>query len=155
MEARRPDGHDAPARDSPVGHYARPFPEATATLTQRPFARARLCCPRRHRSYGLSRQSAPLPTTSRFPVIRRVFAIRPGLGWNADLPRFEPSILALVPPPIRRGALRVHVSDYFPADAGLRPCDRGSALPLSTAGLERSLKGELLVDAVDDAAAFA
>jgi hypothetical protein len=112
-------------------HYAQPFPKATATPAQRPFARARLCCPRRHHSYGLSRQSAALSATSRATVIRRVFAIRSGLGWAADLPHFETSILSLVPPPLRRGAPRVHMSDSFPADAGLRPVLTGSALPHS------------------------
>ena len=34
-----------------------------------------------------------------------------------------------VPPPIRRRALRVHTSDSFPADAGLRLLPTGSALP--------------------------
>ena len=47
------------------GHYARPSLQTAAALAQRPFARARLCCPRRHRYYGLSRQSRRLPTTSR------------------------------------------------------------------------------------------
>ena len=112
-------------------HYVQPFLKATATLTQRPFARARLCCPRRHRSYGLSRQSATLSATSRFAVIRRVFAIRSGLGWAADLPHFETPVLSLVPPPLRRRAPRVHISDSFPADAGLRPFPTGSALPHS------------------------
>ena len=125
----QPYRHCAPARDSRKRHYAQPFLQATATLAQRPFARARLCCPRRHRSYGLSRQSGALSATSRFAVIRRVFAIRSGLGWAPDLPHFETSILSLVPPPLRRGAPRVHMSDFFPADAGLRPVLTGSALP--------------------------
>src|SRR5262249_34833863 len=63
------------------------------------------------------------------------------LAWHGDLPRFEPPILAVVPPPIRRGARRVPMSDSFPADAGLRPFARGSALPSSTVGLEHSRTG--------------
>ena len=79
----------------------------------------------------LSRQSGALSATSRFAVIRRVLARRPGLGWAPDLPHFETSILSLVPLPLRRGALRVHMSDSFPADTGLRPVLTGSALPHS------------------------
>jgi glutaconate CoA-transferase, subunit A len=71
-----------------------------------------------------------------------------------DLPCFAPSILRSVPPPIRRGALRVHASDSFPADTGLRPSMKGSALPISTIGIEHS-HWELLVVHAHDAAAFA
>ena len=102
-----------------------------------------MCCPRRHRSYGLSRQSGALSATSRFAVIGRVLAIRSGLGWAPDLPHFETSILSLVPPPLRRGAPRVHMSDSFPADTGLRPVLTGSALPIPTVGHEHPPKGAL------------
>jgi hypothetical protein len=136
-------GTCAPARDSRKRHYARSFLQATATLTQRPFAQARLCCPRRHRSYGLSRQPGALSATSRFAVIRRILAIRSGLGWAPDLPHFETSILSLVPLPLRRRALQVLVSDSFPADTGLRPVPTGSALPNPTVGDEHPPKGAL------------
>ena len=129
------------------GHYARPFLQTAAALAQRPLARARLCCPRCHHYYGLSRQSRCLPTTSRFAVIRRVFAIRSGLGWYRDLPRFATSILRSVPPPIRRGALRVHASDFFPAGAGLRLPLTGSALPTPQLALSAPER-ELLVDTI-------
>jgi hypothetical protein len=149
----RADWHRFPPAPLSTGRWVFPspagserisaFPEATATPTQRPFARARLCCPHRHRSYGLSRQSAALSATSRFAVIRRVLAIRSGLGWAPDLPHFETSILSLVPPPLRRRALRVLVSDSFPADTGLRPVLTGSALPIPTVGHEYPPKGAL------------
>jgi hypothetical protein len=130
-------GTSAPARDSPQRALRQATLRQRPRSTQRPFARARLCCPRRHRSYGLSRQSTALPATS-LSVIRRVFAIRPGIGWAADLPRFEPSILPSVPTPLRRRAPRVHTSDFFPADTGLRQVVNGSALSNSTVGIEHS-----------------
>jgi hypothetical protein len=74
-----------------------------------------------------------LDASRRLPVIaviRRVFAIRSGVGWREDLPRFATSILRSVPPPIRRRAPRVHMSDFFPAGAGLRLPPKGSALPI-------------------------
>jgi hypothetical protein len=76
------------------------------------------------------------------------------LAWHGDLPRFEPPILAVVPPPIRRGARRVPVSDFFPADTGLRPFARGSALPAPQLALSTPTRGAL-GGVGNDAAAFA
>ncbi len=146
-------GTCAPARDSRKRHYAQSFLQATATLTQRPFAQARLCCPRRHRSYGLSRQSGALSATSRFAVIRRILAIRSGLGWAPDLPHFETSILSLVPLPLRRRALQVLVSDSFPQTLAfaLFPRARHSQTPQLAMSTPR--RG-LLVGNRNDAAAI-
>ena len=134
-------------------HYAQPSPQATATLAQRPFARARLCCPRRHHSYGLSRQSAALSATSRSAVIRRVFAIRSGLGWAADLPHFETSILSLVPPPLRRGTADACVR-FVPRRRWPSPFSDGLGAPtLPQLALSTPRRG-LLAGAPDDAAAI-
>jgi hypothetical protein len=39
----------------------------------------------------------------------------------------------------------VHASDFFPADTGLRPSMKGSALPISTIGIEHSHREFLVV----------
>ncbi len=148
MKERSPTWHCAPARDSPEGHYAWPFPKAAAAPAQRPFARARLCCPRRHRSYGLSRQSAPLPATSRSAVIRRVFAMRSGLGWDADLPRVEHRSLPWCRRPYAGEPCGCTCPVTSPQTLAFAHATEARRSQDSTAGLEHSpTKRELSVDA--------
>src|SRR5207244_2924223 len=125
------------------GHYARPSLQRRPRSPRGPLLK---------RGYVVlaviahTASAASLEPSRRLPaaaVIRRVFAIRSGLGWAGDLPRFESSVLPSVPTPLRRRAPRVHTSDPFPTGTGLRQVVNGSALSNSTVGIEHSQTGAL------------
>ena len=129
------------------GHYARPSLQTAAALAQRPFARARLCCPRRHRYYGLSRQSRRLPTTS------RVGGYTPGLChtvgcWLASRPSplcdIDPSLGATAHTPGSPAGAYVR---FLPRRRWPSPSTDRLGAPSTTAGFEHSQR-KLLVDTI-------
>ena len=129
------------------GHYARPFLTAAAALAQRPLARARLCCPRRHRYYGLSRQSPCLPTIS------RVCGYTPGLchpvgcwlAWRpSPLCAIDPSLGATAHTPESPAGAYVR---FLPRRRWPSPSTERLGAPTSTVGFERS-QWEFLVDTI-------
>ena len=108
---------------------------------------------------SLLRPQPPVSMPSRrLPVSRLYVGSSPYGRVLADMETFPALSHRSFPrcrPPIRRGALRVHASDCFPADTGLRPSTTGSALPNPLLALSAPQTRELLVVHADDAAAFA
>ena len=141
-----PHGHCAPARQ-PSRHYARSFLQATATLAPEALCSSEVVLSSPSSPLTrLSRQSGALSTTSRSSaVIRRVFAIRSGLGWAPDLPHFETSILSLVPLPLRLGAPEGACIRFLPLETlAFALFSTGSVFPLPTVGHESTPRRGLL-----------
>jgi hypothetical protein len=117
-------GRGAP-RNRAEAQAALPSSSASAPV-QRPLARPRVLLSRRVLAYyGLMRDSRAPPRD--LCIIRGVFARRPGLGWEREVPQFAPPVSS------RRAAFRTPVDRpsacgrSFLDRPGLRLLCRGSA----------------------------
>ena len=82
---------------------------ASAFPVQRPLARRALCC-----RCGSSLNMASSETVRSFRrlifFVRRVFALRPRMGWGRQLPQFAPRTSHTVPSSVPRRSARVHLA---------------------------------------------
>ena len=94
-----------PCSCSPMAFLAEPV-VPTAFPVQRPLARRALCC--RSRS-SLNMASSETVCSSRRLIffVRQVFALRPRMGWNRQLPQFAPHTCDTVPSSVPRRSARV------------------------------------------------
>ena len=55
------------------------------------------------------------PPTGLFPSSRRVFALRPCMGWNREPPQFAPRVFPTMPSPVPRRTERLHSAVASPS----------------------------------------
>ena len=82
---------------------------STAHPIQRPLAHQALCC---RSGSSLTMASSESVCSSRRLIffVRRVFALRPRMGWNRQIPQFAPRICDSVPSSVPRRPCRVHTA---------------------------------------------
>jgi len=73
---------------------------------QRPLARQALCC-RSGSLLTMASSEAVCPSRRLIFFVRRVFALRPRMGWGRQLPQFAPRICDAVPPSVPRRPAQV------------------------------------------------
>ncbi len=79
----------------------------TAFPVQRPLARRALCC-RSRSSLNMASSETVCPSRRLIFFVRRVFALRPRMGWYRQLPQFAPHTCNTVPSSVPRRSIRVH-----------------------------------------------
>jgi len=80
----------------------------TAYPVQRPLARRTLCC-RSGSSLNMASSETVCPSRRLIFFVRRVFALRPRMGWYRQLPQFAPHTRDTVPSSVPRRSIRVLV----------------------------------------------
>lgn len=81
---------------------------STALPVQRPLALQALCC-RSGSSPSMASSETLYPSRRLICFVRRVFALRPRMGWNRQLPQFAPRTCHIVPSSVPRRSVRVHL----------------------------------------------
>jgi hypothetical protein len=100
-KAEKPDSY------SPKAFLAEPD-ASTALPVQRPLATQALCC-HSGSSPNMASSETVYPSRRLISFVRRVFALRPRMGWNRQLPQFAPRTYHIVPSSVPRRSLRVHL----------------------------------------------
>ena len=98
---------EKPCSCSPKAFLSEPV-ASTALPVQRPLALQALCC-RSGSSPTMASSATVYPSRRLIFFVPRVFALRPRMGWNRQLPHFAPRTCHIVPPSLPRRSLRVHV----------------------------------------------
>jgi hypothetical protein len=81
---------------------------STALPVQRPLALQALCC-HSGSSPNMASSETVYPFRRLIFFARRVFALRPRMGWNRQLPQFAPRTCHIVPSSVPRRSVRVHL----------------------------------------------
>ena len=81
---------------------------STAFPVQRPLARRALCC-RSRSSLNMASSEAVCPFQCLIFFVHWIFALRPRMGWNRQIPQFAPCICNVVPSSVPRRSCRVHM----------------------------------------------
>jgi hypothetical protein len=106
-----PDNLYATKAEEPGSYSPRAFlaePDASTALpVQRPLALQVLCC-HSGSSPTMASSETVYPSRRLIFFVHRVFALRPRMGWNRQLPQFAPRTCYIVPPSVPRRSLRVH-----------------------------------------------
>jgi len=98
---------EKPCSSSPKAFLSEPA-ASTALPVQRPLALQVLCC-HSGSSPNMASSETVCPSRRLIFFVRRVFALRPRMGWNRQLPQFAPRTCHIVPPSVPRRSVRVHL----------------------------------------------
>jgi hypothetical protein len=98
---------------------------------QRPLALQALCC-RSGSSLTMASSESVCPSRRLIFFVHRVFALRPRMGWNRQIPQFAPRICDSVPSSVPRRPCRVHPVVSSSYSNSLRHLCTGSATAGST-----------------------
>jgi len=86
---------------------------STAHPVQRPLARQALCC-RSRSSLNMASSESVCPFQCLIFFVHRIFALRPRMGWNRQIPQFALRIYDSVPSSVPRRPCRVHLAVTSP-----------------------------------------
>jgi hypothetical protein len=107
-----PDYLYAAKAEKPCSYSPKAFPaepDASRALpVQRPLALQALCC-RSGSSPNMASSEAVHPSRRLMFFVRQVFALRPRMGWNRQLPQFAPRTCHIVPTSVPRRSVQVHL----------------------------------------------
>jgi hypothetical protein len=79
----------------------------TAIQSRGPWLSEALCC-RSGSSLNMASSEAVCPSRRLISFVHRVFALRPRMGWDKQIPQFTPRICDSVPSSVPRRSCRVH-----------------------------------------------
>jgi hypothetical protein len=85
---------------SPSGHIRR-SPVASAIQSRGPWLSGALCC-RSRSSLTMASSESVCPSRRLISFVHRIFALRPRMDWNRQIPQFAPRICDSVPPSVPR-----------------------------------------------------
>ena len=92
----------------PFGHVKR-SPLANAIQSRGPWLSGALCC-RSGSSLNMASSEAVCPFRCLIFFVHRIFALRPRMGWNRQIPQFALRICDSVPSSVPRRPCRVHLA---------------------------------------------
>jgi hypothetical protein len=84
-----------------------------AIQSRGPWLACGLCCPAGS-SLTMASSETLTPSHRLIFFVRRVFALRPRMGWLQELPQFAPRLFSFVPPSVPRQTRRLHMTVASP-----------------------------------------
>ena len=95
----------APLKGGAFVHLFR-FHLTSAIQSRGPWLACGLCCPAGS-SLTMASSETLAPSRRLIFFVRRVFALRPRMGWMQELPHFAPRVFSFVPPSVPRQTQRL------------------------------------------------